>query len=363
MRTKYYSLKNILSKNATYNIIMGERSNGKTYAVLKYAIEQYFKKGSQLAIIRRWKEDISGRRAREIFSALIENDEVYKISGGEYQSIYYLAGVFYFCNYDEKNKVIYNPETDKFAFCFALSETEHNKSISYPNVNTILFDEFLTRHVYLTDEFVLFMNTLSTIIRQRDGVKIFMLGNTVNKFSPYFTEMGLTNAKNMEQGTIDVYHYGNSDLTVAFEYCGTLNRRKQSDKYFAFNNPKLQMITGGKWELDIYPHLPMKYKPKNILFTYFIEFDGSIFQCEIVKVNNIYFTYIHEKTTPIKDTEGDLIYSFDNKAGLNYNTNIYKPFSEIQKKVLWFFNHNKVYYQNNDVGDSINNYLKLCYRG
>ena len=39
----YYSLKNIQRKNATYNVIFGERSNGKTYAVLKQALENYKK--------------------------------------------------------------------------------------------------------------------------------------------------------------------------------------------------------------------------------------------------------------------------------------------------------------------------------
>ena len=37
-----------------------------------------------------------------------------------------------------------------------------------------------------------FMNVLSTIIRDRENIKIFMLGNTVNKYCPYFDEMGLT---------------------------------------------------------------------------------------------------------------------------------------------------------------------------
>ena len=46
-KRKFYSLKEILKKGATYNIIMGERSNGKTYAALSYAIEQYFKTGKQ----------------------------------------------------------------------------------------------------------------------------------------------------------------------------------------------------------------------------------------------------------------------------------------------------------------------------
>ena len=51
---KFYSLNNILEYEATYNVIFGERSNGKTYAVLKEAISQYFKDKGQLAIVRRW---------------------------------------------------------------------------------------------------------------------------------------------------------------------------------------------------------------------------------------------------------------------------------------------------------------------
>ena len=35
---KFYSLSAILKKNCTYNVIFGERSNGKTYSVLKYGL-------------------------------------------------------------------------------------------------------------------------------------------------------------------------------------------------------------------------------------------------------------------------------------------------------------------------------------
>ena len=95
-----------------------------------------------------------------------------------------------------------------FAFGFAITSQEHDKSTSYPNVRTILYDEFLTRNAYIPDEFVLFCNVLSTVIRQRDDVKIFMLGNTVNKYCPYFKEMGLNNITKQKQGTIDIYKYG-----------------------------------------------------------------------------------------------------------------------------------------------------------
>lgn len=359
---KFYNLKSIMKTNSTYNMIIGERSNGKTYATLKYGIEQYFKNGSQIAIIRRWQTDIRGNRASEVFKALLSNNEIYKISKGQYQGIHYYGGKYYLCNYGDNGKAIYN-DNDVIAYPFSLSDTEHNKSISYPDIRTIIFDEFLTRQVYLPDEFILFMNTISTIVRTRTDVKIFMLGNTVNKYSPYFEEMGLKNVKEQIQGSIDVYKYGNSKLKVAVEYCKASGKSKENSFYFAFDNPKLEMIKTGAWELDIFPHCPIKYKPKDILFIYFIEFGGELFQCEIVNKDNNMFTYIHEKTTPLKNSSNDLIYSLDFNPQINYNRNIYVTPSEITKKIKSFFIMDKVYYQDNNVGNTIANYLKACKGG
>ena len=91
MGNRYYNLKNILSKNADYNLIIGERSNGKTYACLKWCLEQYvnsdYKK--QFAYIRRWRDDIIGKRAEVVFNALITNNEVYKITKGKSGKVQY----------------------------------------------------------------------------------------------------------------------------------------------------------------------------------------------------------------------------------------------------------------------------------
>ena len=359
--TIYYSTQKIDKKNATYNVIFGERSNGKTYALLLKSIKAYFKDGSQFAYVRRWKEDITGRRAQRLFSGVNDNQEIAKLSHGKFTGVHYWAGKFYLCNYDDNGKVIYG-DSDVIGFTFALSDGEHDKSTSFPNITTIVFDEFLTNRLYLVDEFVLFMNTVSTIVRRRENVKIYMLGNTVNKYCPYFGEMGLDKIQEMEQGSIDVYRYGNSDLKVAVEYCKSNDDKKErpSNKYFAFNNPKLEMITGGAWELSIYPHLPMKYKPKDILLIFFIEFSDNIYQGEIISVDDVAFIYIHNKTTPIRKPDEHIIYSLEHSAKMNYNRNLYRPNGKIQQKILYFFKHDKVFYQDNNVGDAINNYLKLC---
>lgn len=359
---KYFSPTKIDQKDATYSVIFGERSNGKTFALLRKGIKLFYETKKQTGYVRRWKEDLTGRRAATLFNGVVEAGEVAKLTNGEYTGVNYYAGKWYLCNYGEDGKAIYN-DSDLFCYAFALSDMEHNKSTSYPNVDLVIFDEFLTNSVYLQDEFVIFMNTISTIVRRREGVKIYMLGNTVNKFCPYFKEMGLNNIAKQEQGTIDVYHYGKSTLKVAVEYCTATesNKDSESHKYFAFNNPKLTMITGGAWELSIYPHLPCKYKPKDILFTFFIDFSDQLFQCECINVGEMYFIYIHQKTTPLKNDD-DLVYSLEPNASPYYNRSVFKPVNKAQERIRWFFQHDKVVYQDNHVGDAINNFLKYCKR-
>lgn len=355
---KYYSLDNILSKNCQYNMIIGERSNGKTYASLKYGLENYCKTGKQMAIIRRWQDDFRGKRGATMFNALISNGVVSKLTNNEYNDIYYYAGRWFLCKYEDDKRIM---DQKPFAYGFAISAQEHDKSTSYPDITTVIFDEFLTRTAYLPDEFVLLMNVLSTIIRDRDDVKIFMLGNTVNKYCPYFDEMGLHHIKAMEQGDIDVYTYGDSKLRVAVEYSDGISKKgKPSDIYFAFNNPKLSMITDGNWEINIYPHLPVKYLPKDVRFTYYIIFDKDILQCEIVTTEDSIFTYIHRKTTKIKKPDKDLVFMREFDRRPNYRRKLTKPIDKIGMKIYEFFKKEKVFYQDNEIGEIVRNYLLWC---
>ena len=230
MTQKYYSTTAINKKKAVYNVIFGERSNDKTFALLKQCIKDYFDPKSlkaQMAYVRRWNEDITGRRAQQLFAGINAAGVVETLSGGVFTGVHYYAGKFYFCNYDDKGKAVYS-DADILAYAFALSAAEHDKSTSFPLIKTIVFDEFLSAKLYLNDEFVLFMNVVSTIVRRREDVSIYMLGNTVNKYCPYFEEIGLVNIPKMEQGTIDVYSYGDSTLTVAVEYCATTSDTSKS---------------------------------------------------------------------------------------------------------------------------------------
>lgn len=364
-REKYYRLNRILEKKALYNMIIGERSNGKSYAVQEYGVEQYMKTGKQMALIRRYELDFQGKRGQETFSGLVKSHDGKRISeltNGMWTGIKYYASKWYLCKYDEGfNKII----TDDRPFCyaFALTQQEHDKSTNYPDVTTVLFDEFLSRSGYLPDEFITFQNVLSTIIRDRDDVTIFMCANTVNKYAPYFKEMGLSHIDKMEQGDIDLYTYGTTDLTVAVEYCGNPDQRKTkkaSDKYFAFDNPKLNMIRNGAWEISIYPHLPHKYQKKDIKYTYFIAFNGALLQCEIIKCNGYTFTYVHRKTSDLKLLKKDIIFSENYSPSMRIRRNLLKPFDETGNLLLYFYKTEKVFFQDNEIGEIMRNYLQWC---
>ena len=77
-KSKFYSLTKILNKKADYNIIFGERSNGKTYAALLYGLKRFVATGEQFAYIRRWREDLRGKRAENLFSNHVANGAIGK---------------------------------------------------------------------------------------------------------------------------------------------------------------------------------------------------------------------------------------------------------------------------------------------
>lgn len=359
-KLKFYSYEPILSYNCKYNVIFGERSNGKTFGALEIALKDYVENGKQSAYVRRFFEDMRGKRGETLCHSLESEGRIKSLTNGKWEFVKYYSSRWYLARHGLNDKVI--TDENPFMFGFALNNMEHDKSASYPKICNIFFDEFITRQYYLKDEFVLFMNVLSTIIRQRDNVKVFMIGNTVNKYCPYFKEMGLKHISEMKPGDIDIYTYNNPGLTVAVEYAkmGEKSAKKKSDSYFAFDNPKLEMITGGAWELEIYPHLPCKYKPKDVVLNYFIKFDERILHCEIVQLDDIIFTYIHEKTTPIQDEENDIIFSTEYNPRPNWFRNIRRPRNKLDQKISQFFREDLVFYQDNEIGEVVRNYLIWC---
>ena len=122
-KMKFYSGKNIRAKNALYNVIFGERSNGKTFDVLREAFREYIDSGeqNQLALVRRWDEDFVGANsARTSYDALMHDgngkNQIKIISDGKYDGVEYYAGKYFLTVYDPQillaRRICYIPKLD-----------------------------------------------------------------------------------------------------------------------------------------------------------------------------------------------------------------------------------------------------------
>lgn len=360
---KYVTLDKLRPFNADYNLLIGERSNGKTFAVQEEIVREYYNNGRAGAIIRRYEDDFARGRAQNTFTALVSAGKLYDITGGAWTDIAYKVRRWYLCKWDEElQKVVY--DNTPFCYAFSLTGGEHDKSTSYPDVYNILFDEFLSRDGELTGEFMRLMHLLSTIVRLRTGIKIYMCGNTISQSSVYFTEMGLHRVKLMQPGEIDLYTYGDSEdpLRVAVYFTDRMAKNKKSNKYFAFDNPRLNMITGSGsvWELEVHPHCPRKYTSSDVVYRFIIEWQGTVLMGDIVVLPELKWIQIHRKTTPIKDPESILIYSPTPSMERNHRQNILHPHTNREKVILGFFARGKVAYQDNEVGELVHHYLTWC---
>ena len=365
-KIKYFDMKPILKKypDCQWYLIFGERSNGKTFSMKSIILDNFLSTGKQGAVIRRYDEDWKGKTNGGTFwdDMLYHPDSgniIEKKSKGKYNAVIWEGRQWLLCNKDENGEIL-EKASAPIAYAMCLTREENYKGKSFPNVTSIFFDEFMTRGYYLQDEFLLLTSICSSIIRLRTDVKIYMCANTITTYCPYFVEMGLKHAKHLKDGEFEIYKIGNTKGRVFVMHTESMVKvgDKPSNIFFAFNNPKLRMITDGEYELKFYPHMPFEYKPKEIKLIYFIFFDNELFQCEIIHHEKMWITFIHRKTTPLKEDNRAMVYQQDYDPRPNYSRKIGKPTNELQKFIARFFVKEKVFYQDNAVGDSIEHYLK-----
>lgn len=357
----WYRLNQILKRKALYNCIIGQKSNGKTYAVLEYILERYLKKGEKAFYIRRWQDDLLPKNIGTLF----KKGELEKmLEGTEWEFVDYQSNRFYLAYKDEKGKII--REAEPFMYCGSLNAAQHLSGTRFDSdhIATIFFDEFLTRSYYLLNEFMIFQHLISDIVRQNGIAKIFMVGNTVDWSAPYFREMYLQGVEHMEIGEIRVYDHGQG-TTVAIEYADGKGLKLESNKYFAgFDNPAMRMITHGEWEIPCYPHLPEDYHKHVNKCNCFIKFGNRIMHGDMFVYMNQPAIYFHEKTSEIKLQKGkDIVLGEDIMEYFpQIEVNLLHPSTRMGQVILNCLQNQRVFYQDNFCGEYVNNYLKWCHQ-
>lgn len=232
---KYWDIQKPFSYNCLWNFIIGMRGGGKTYGSLKYCISQFLKakdKGNvwQFLYVRRYKTELEKL-------TIMRNGRLFKAVEIEFEGHLLKA----------ESNVLYC-DGDVMGYAQALNTASLLKSDAFPNVNLIVFDEFIIDNTgayhYLKDEVTKFLDLYETVARGRD-VPVFFLSNAVSITNPYFDFFHL----NKPIG--DIQRFGKEILVENFISEELSNERKKSRFGSIINDTEyMDYAFDNKWLLD-----------------------------------------------------------------------------------------------------------------
>lgn len=194
----WYSYDKVLSYNAMVNFIIGERGVGKSYGIKKIAIKRFIKKNRKFIYLRRYDTELKkSLKNNEFFKDISSDDEL-----KDYQLT--VRGDKFYVD----NKLC--------GYAIPLSKASIFKSVPFPDVDMIIYDEFLidnnTYH-YIPDEPEKLLDFMETVGRLRN-IQVFLLGNSISLINPYFDYFNIslpykTDIKTFKEGIILINYIRN----------------------------------------------------------------------------------------------------------------------------------------------------------
>ena len=253
---KWYSSEKIRQIKAQYYMIFGERSNGKSYDIDKHLIDEFFTKGHEFAFIKRYEEDIKGKYMETVFAPLEDYiEEKY------HHKIRFYRGNWLVYPSDSEGKLA---DCTVFGWAFSIANMNRTKATQYPKVMNLLFEEFMSATAdYLPDELNLFINLVSSIVRNRHDARIFMLANAISKYTPYSGALGVK-LHRLKHGSIITKTYHNKKgqkTTFAIERTANVDVFDNADNeekvvFNIFGDSGVGgMITTGEFETHAYKRI------------------------------------------------------------------------------------------------------------
>ena len=381
---KHWNMDRLDSEGASINLAFGERSNGKSYQVkhkkgvlprfeslfnyydsykdkgkiVKMAIEE----DAEFMLVRRWREEITPALVEKYFDDI----DIEKISHGEYNMITVYRGEIYLSNWDNNKKKVIRGK--KIGYVVALSTEQKYAGASLLKVKNIIFEEFMSRSLYLPHEPAKLMNLYSTVDRKRGVVRLWLVGNTISKVCPYLTEWGiLEDIRHMKQGDIitkwlptgDFDEEGHEiEVKLAIEYC-----ESTGSSSFVIGEHK-EMLNKGDWQAERQPKLSKSINEYKKLFHMFFIYKGFKFIAYYIQDVETKITcwYIAPFTKEIKDKE--LVFSDIIRESPFYQTDVYSPLinNENVKILLRTFTESNIFYANDMTGTDFKQAINFSIR-
>lgn len=350
-KNDFYRLDEIKKKEAQYNILLGERANGKSGAVKEEAVRLGLKtKKVCTALLRRFDEDIKSSVISTYFNDTFIIEIIVKESKGKFNCITFYQRNFYFSHIDEDGKI-----ERGFAFCkaFSIADDERYKSSTVePNIEIIIFEEFTTNKTYLSNEVTRFMNLCSTILRLNIG-RVYMIANKVSRVCPYFSEWCLKNIPKQKEGSIDVYEFEDMQGTtvkIAVELCAS-PQHKKSGMFFGRVG---KQIDGGAWECKEHPHLIGDISDYDILYS--LTLKHLDFKFNICLLNHIQDEFLCVYVYPSSVKTHDRILTEEYSSNYLTTPTLLKE-NRAEVLINNLFKRNKVVFPTNLIGEDFYNIL------
>ena len=292
-KKQYYDISNLLKTKAQYMILLGQRANGKSYQAKKTVLEAAYASDRWFVYLRRYKADIKAKAVEAYF----EDMDINKITHGEYEGIIAWNGSIYFSLTNDKGEVVKGKEIGRYC---ALNEAERYKSWAFVDYDYIIYEEFITDGVYLTNEPTLLQQFVSTVARHR-SLTVILVGNTLSRVCPYFAEWCLEGVLKQKLGTIEIYHHHFNDevIDIAVEYCANAN---YDNKMFFGQSAK--QIVSGEWDTRDVAKLPRKQSEYELLYELLVEYQKFRFVISLLVEPQdgglICFVYPHTRDRKIQ---------------------------------------------------------------
>lgn len=206
----FWDIGRTLTHNALFNIIVGNRGGGKSYGAKQRGIDNFIKKKEQFGYIRRYKDDLK-KPMEQFFKDIAWEYPDYEFKVDSEKFYIRLKPL------DEKTKW---KESDVAGYGFVLSTANNKKSISYPDITTLIFDEFLIEkgnQKYIPNEVEKLLNLYETVARpgtQHPRVVMFLLANAISITNPYFLYWGLKMPKKADKNGKYIWKHPTKPILV-----------------------------------------------------------------------------------------------------------------------------------------------------
>ena len=328
-----------LKNECDYLILLSNRNTGKSFSVKEFVLKDAFENGKEFAYLRRMVTETKDIDINDYFTDI----NVTKLTKGEYDCINVFRKRIYFAKIE--NDRIVNKK--KIGYVFDLFSMEHKKSLMYPNIDKIVYEEFVTDNYYLPNEPDLLQNFISSIFRDKKGF-VILIGNKISRFNPYYTEWNLKNAPKQKTGTIDTYNIKtlNND-EVIIKIWNIQPREEQSGMFFG-NSAK--NIDGDSYKVEEQNKLNDDINNYNILYKVVVKVQGIKYLMKFLqhkKNTTSLCWYVEPKTTDIQKNTRVVTDEFNIDV---LTTKGFIPLNDNERYIFSFINNDKICYVNNMIG-------------